>query len=833
MSAIDTILNTLTSTAYSQPDVNVIWSLAAIPIIFYLPGLVIFNAFINESTVVTGAERIFLRILTSILISGLIGLIIAEIGLFSLINLLIIVAAMTGSIAYIYRRKIAIKCRPPVHIDRSLIALILIVLLSAMVYLSPSPYILGDRDPGVYVNTGINIAKTGAILVHDTYIDSIDPEIQDLLYFPDFIFRDIGYNYQYQGFFITDQSTGEVTPQFYYLWTIWIAISYAMFGLDISLYITPLFAILSVFGIYMAASAMFNRNVGLLSSLLLSISYAQIWYAREPATEIFTQFLIFSGLFTFIIFAKSRDRYMGVLSALCFGEALLTRIDSMYLIIPLALYFGYKWITGSIKKDHAYFLITFALMGLLAGITAVVISTPYTLFSAKSVLAGAGQYLSSPGTVFIGSSLLMMMVGGLYLARGAIPSPDKDLMRYARHAMILVITACILYGYFIRPEGNIPGDSYNLVKLSWYLGGLIGILLAGAGCMHIIYKKPCPEVMLFVGIFLVYAFMYIHSAMIAPDHPWWVRRFVPVVLPAAIICISYVIDLTGKLNTGKYGRLVISAAIIVLTILPSAYADTRLIGHTQYENMAVDVGEIAEMMKDNGPIVYNRNYYSNKIVTPLHYIYGKDSVVLNRTLLTPELVSGHLLKDQKMYVLDFYSDEDIFDNGNEVLTYTVRWPVTQYDKWTPYLYFYLPGESRIMEHTFNIEVVECLDDWNESLASDDAWYDLEVWNGIPTRWQSNNATIRVYSEIDGYADLKFNIISFYRENTLNVYVNDEKVHEQVINTGVTGVDKKIELKEGYNVIRFYSQEGWLMPSEVADNGDHRRLSFAFQNVTIE
>jgi hypothetical protein len=59
-------------------------------------------------------------------------------------------------------------------------------------------------------------------------------------------------------------------------------------------------------------------------------------------------------------------------------------------------------------------------------------------------------------------------------------------------------------------------------------------------------------------------------------------------------------------------------------------------------------------------------------------------------------------------------------------------------------------------------------------------------------------------------------------------------HEQNIQTGFVEVEIPVKLKEGENIIRFYTPDGCQRPCDIPElkNKDSRCLSLAFQNVTI-
>ena len=114
-----------------------------------------------------------------------------------------------------------------------------------------------------------------------------------------------------------------------------------------------------------------------------------------------------------------------------------------------------------------------------------------------------------------------------------------------------------------------------------------------------------------------------------------------------------------------------------------------------------------------------------------------------------------------------------------------------------------------------------------------AWHGLEFWNDVPNRWMGNNGTIKIYSPTEKDATIDFNIQPFYKQRTLQVYVNDELAHQSTISSQQQ-LSLKIHLKEGDNIIKFYIPDGCQRPADIPElnNADTRCLSFAFQNITL-
>lgn len=113
------------------------------------------------------------------------------------------------------------------------------------------------------------------------------------------------------------------------------------------------------------------------------------------------------------------------------------------------------------------------------------------------------------------------------------------------------------------------------------------------------------------------------------------------------------------------------------------------------------------------------------------------------------------------------------------------------------------------------------------------WYKIEDWDGMPTRWTSNNATIAIYSPENMNTSLNFRAISYGRSVNLEMYTNGLLEHGvNVSSTTFSDVQTTLHLEKGMNVVRFYVPEGYLRPQDVENSVDDRYMSVAFQNITF-
>jgi uncharacterized membrane protein len=821
-------------------------ALISLPLIFFIPGYITYNAFVKEKFNLDFSEVVFLQILTSILISGWIALTLAELGYFSLFNLLIPLIVFSVVLGWKYKVKFRLESFPKPELNYKSIALVAILLIAFTLFFHPYPWILGGRDPGVYVNTGVNIANTGSIIIHDPLLAScMDETMQKAFYqivsCPEVLNKIKYEGIQFLGFYITDKTTGEITPPFFYLWTTWIAIFYSLFELEIGLYVTSFFALLSILSIFFSGKTLFNKNVGLIASLILALNFAQIWYARYPTTEVFTQLLIFSGIATFILFNRTSNNYFGVISALCFGESFLIRIDTVYLLVPIILFFGYLWLSDRLRRQHLYFIIPFILLSIHAFITAVFISAPYTFdvlrlsFRSLFLLINNKSWLLLIGLMALGAFFILLSTYKDKVA--SIFNRGKKVISYLQFIAACLIFILVLYAYFIRPSGAITSDSYNLVKLSWYMSGFCGILLAGLGSILLLYKKPYSETYFFLTTFFIYAAFYIANARIFPDYPWWVRRYLPVVIPSAILCISYFVDWIKNLTIGKTQlNKIITIILLFFLLVPFIMADSKIICHTEYDGAIEATEELSNIFERNSEILYVRNSYTIKVALPLYYIYGKDIRPVTISERSVDYISEQISSNKTIYLVDVIKHNDVIRYKNESLftEFYISWAILRGMQWKNYGYFFIPEDIRTEKHVFSILALKDLSDLNEFQILNSNWHALEHWRNIPTRWTSNNSIIFINSSENRNSNVSFKVISFYKPRTLQVYLNDELIHEQKVLTSFVEIKLPLKLKTGRNIIRFYTPDGCQRPIDIPElkNKDSRCLSLGFQNISL-
>lgn len=113
----------------------------------------------------------------------------------------------------------------------------------------------------------------------------------------------------------------------------------------------------------------------------------------------------------------------------------------------------------------------------------------------------------------------------------------------------------------------------------------------------------------------------------------------------------------------------------------------------------------------------------------------------------------------------------------------------------------------------------------------DNWYGQEEWNGVPTRWMSNNTTLIVYSNEKINRTLSFRALSHYKPKNMEIHIGNNHF-EETVSTDFIEIKVPLTLEKGENIIKFSTQDERFSSAQVSNSQDKRELSFAMQNITI-
>ena len=197
---------------------------------------------------------------------------------------------------------------------------------------------MGGKDPGTYMNEGIQIGQRGSLMIHDPTLAALPEEFRPMFLTggPEEIEQGLHQGVRFMGFFVADRSRGDVMGQFPHAFPCWIAIGYNLDGLSGARRAVGAWAILGLLAVYFAGARFAGRVPAFVGALLLGINVAEVWYARYPNSEVMQQALLFAAFLALARAYRDDDRFFAPLAGVLLGSVMFVRLDSLVVLGVIA-----------------------------------------------------------------------------------------------------------------------------------------------------------------------------------------------------------------------------------------------------------------------------------------------------------------------------------------------------------------------------------------------------------------------------------------------------------------------------------------------------------------
>jgi hypothetical protein len=598
--------------------------LLQLAVIAWLPGAIIFRlplASRDKRAAIDAEERLFWNVVISLCVSLSVVVALAAAHRYTFRRLLIVDVGLAVALAAAarFRLRLGSPARRP---GLSIILPLILVALGAWRFFPPFEYVIGGKDPGVYVNEGIQIAQRGTFVYADPVVAEVPRFARDL-FFPSHERPDY-YGTRFMGFFVMNPDTGTVVGQFPHLFPASMAIGYGLDGLSGVRATVGLWAILGLVAVYFAGRRVAGQIGAFAAAVLLGLHVIEAWFARYPNAEVVMQALLFAAILASARAHADEDSFFAPVAGTLLGLLIFLRIDTALGIAGVLGGLVLHAMTG--RRLHA------SLFVVLGG--AVALAVPYLFGPMRA-------YIHLP-IVFVTHLRWFhhaaLIAGAAAAVLGLIavrrwPAASRRAAALAPVALSAVLAVAAVYAmYFRDPAGKLAlHDAYALrsytglyATLPAVAAALIGLVIAARRTFW-----RAPE--LFVTVAVVSLFVF-YKIRIVPEHFWMTRRFLAVILPGMLIfaCAAA----TAGLNQRGIRRLLsgaIGAAFIVLLGRHYAAASRPLIEHVEYAGIIGHLEQLAgQIAADDLLIVESRDAGSDAHVMalPLAYIYARNVLVL-------------------------------------------------------------------------------------------------------------------------------------------------------------------------------------------------------------
>jgi len=221
-----------------------------------------------------------------------------------------------------------------------------------------------------------------------------------------------------------------------------------------------------------------------------------------------------------------------------------------------------------------------------------------------------------------------------------------------------------VYAYFFRvPAGRLAEHDANSLRMFTYYLHPAGLGAAVIGVSLLAWRRFWLDPALFL-VASVYAFSVFHRIRIVPEHFWMARRFVTLIMPAALLMASagVLLGMASELRrpsqpgrflaTGdRFTRVLIRLALLYLLAAGSVRSVRPLLGHVEYAGILPRLEALANRFSPRDlVIVESRNASDLHVLAlPLAYIHARNVLVLNTPKPNKQAFAGFLEDARRRY----------------------------------------------------------------------------------------------------------------------------------------------------------------------------------------
>lgn len=600
-------------------------------LVAWLPGAVLLRVPVGKRStraLLSAEERLFWSVVISVLLSSMVGLGLALGGWYTLSRLLWINAGVTLAVVGIVRGRLRLgpsAARPTATV---LLPLALLVAGAWMFFrVPPAEYIMGGRDPGVYMNEGIRIAQRGGVVVPDDTASSVPPAFRDL-FFPQ-TDRQGFYSTRFMGFFLLDPASGTVVGQFPHGFPVWVAIGYGISGLTGARMVPGLFALLGLLAVYFAGARIVGRAAGLAGSALLATHVAQLWYSRYPNAEILLQPLVFAGLLGYVRSVRDDDRFFAPVSALLFVLGAFTHLSGTIVALCVA-----AAAVLDVAARHQRVRLSFWIP-LTGGTASAAVYLWRFIPPYFDVPLGFVRTLAPAQMAALAGAAIVSVVALRRLR--AMPTIARE--GWIAGVLSAAVWTLAIYAYFFRTAGGslAPHDADSLRTFtSFYLSPYgLGAALFG----FTVLAWTFGERSMFLALMAAFSVFSFHKIRIVPEHFWAARRFLALVLPGALLLLGAAAFTNLQstsiawLDRGRVRMIRYSVGLGLVLLIGQRFllASQPILHHVEYAGLIPQLEQIASMYGDDDLVLFESRGSSDAhvLALPLGYVYAKNVLVFS------------------------------------------------------------------------------------------------------------------------------------------------------------------------------------------------------------
>ena len=278
------------------------WSTAlSALLVAYVPGAVIFRLPVAQRERRAGLrpeERLFWAMILSLALTSVVALGLAAAGWYRFERLLLVDAGVSAVLIVLTRARLRLPSGAAPLSWSAAVAVGLVVLSVSIIFsVPPAEYVMGGKDPGTYVNEGIQIAQRGTLTMTTHWLRRSPQSSVTCICPTGGLTRTT--ETALWGFISSTPTKDRSWVNFHICSRFG---SPSAMGCRASLErVTSSVCcrILGMMAVYFCGSWLVGRPAAAAGAILLTVNVAAVWYSRYPNAEIMMQILVFAGILAF------------------------------------------------------------------------------------------------------------------------------------------------------------------------------------------------------------------------------------------------------------------------------------------------------------------------------------------------------------------------------------------------------------------------------------------------------------------------------------------------------------------------------------------------------
>lgn len=829
------------------------FKLAVLPLVGFVPGYLAFVASRSDKEPPLNlSEAIYLSIFTSLVLTSWTGLILAELGLFTLPVLLLTLLALCGGLAWYAQRRACPWTLPRPRPSVQAVLLVGILLVAGWLYARPAEAFLVLDDAGVYVLSGVHLAETGGLFAHDPALANLPPDVASEVLFAGPFWSE--WTRFWGPFFIWTWRRDLVLFGFLHLPRLWAGLLALLAGPTATVWATPLFGLLGTAGVYFLGRRIFNAKVGLVAAGLLTLNFVQIWYSRYPLSDMPMQTLLMGSLYLLALYLESSSLFLGLLGGLSVATLFLIRLDAPLVAGVVAVVLVYWRFSGNRRNrsepsQRKEFVVFLGSLGL-----ALAYATLHNVLFAWRYVFWIFLYTLTPflGRIMAFGGLVLIAVTVWTLTRPrAISLLLSRLTAHRRKLVLLGLIALICYLAFIARAWQ-----WMIYWLAQYWTWP-GLLVALGGLILILVRKPRYNMGPFLVLTVTYGVLFILIPYVTPVQPWAMRRMVPLMMPALALFTAYAILSVPKLRL--HLERVVQAVVIGGLLFTFLRADWPFLRHIEYQGSLDQLAQLASRFEPEALILFDNGDPSQHITQPLAYLFHRQVFVLQRerpdTNFLHRLLEATDAQDKPMYLvlssgaLDWHPPDIRFEPLGD---FTLRVPVAERStrhisqqvvplSYRLDLYRIIPTQSAPVGEISSSPATTLEMGPGEYLYLRGGLYGWETTSdGTTFRWTNGTGRMVLSRPSTGDLRLRLHVASGRPSQAspaqLSVWVNGVRVGERTLAYGYTFETWNLKVPKNYlaetSEVEIELRSDTWVPQAIGFNEDPRELGVMVDRVEI-